>query len=309
MKHLREQETILGCKSADEVFSYFQRTLADSIKFWTFFVNWTKVNGNVAEYEIDLNMLNYLVGKNDIEAAFRELLARRPSLIRLIPVLLACRYNDFSILTGFADGGPQYERFDFSGARPLSPADIQAACHFADKTGLFALFQSKKLRSVVDYVLGVEVGLDSNGRKNRSGTAMEDLVADLLGKLCKQNGWPMLPQATAVKMKREWGVNVHAEDAARSFDFAVRTPSRVFLIEVNYYSGGGSKLKATAGEYRDLFSVITRQGHGFIWITDGLGWQSALAPIRETFDKTDYILNLQMAGSGLLHAILAGKTG
>lgn len=304
MKKLAIYREALGCESADDVFRYLTKHLCDSITVWDYFVNWEKVTSNCQSLEVDLNTLNVLIGKEDVETHFKELLRQRPSIVRLIPVLLACRDTDFKILLDFGNGHLKYEEFSFLHEGSLSAEEIRAACRFASMTGLLKLFKDRRIKSVPDYVLGVEVGLDSNGRKNRHGVQMEEIVEGQLKAICNQSGIQYLRQAKARQIRENWNFDVHLDKAGRSFDFAVKSGKKLFLIETNYYGGGGSKLKSTAGEYRDLASLLTQQDHGFIWITDGLGWVSTVGPLRDTFDKIDYTLNLSMVTQGVLKAIL-----
>jgi len=157
---------------------------------------------------------------------------------------------------------------------------------------------------IPDYVFGIEVGLDSNGRKNRGGTTMETIVESLLHPICLEKEIPFMVQATAPKIKDKWGVDIEVDKSSRRFDFAIKSKKTLYLIETNFYGGGGSKLKSTAGEYRTLFDYISSQGHQFIWVTDGLGWKKALRPLEETFNYIDYTLNLKMCSTGLLSAII-----
>ena len=177
MKYSAVFQEYLGCSSSTEVFGYMQDSLTDSITMWNYFVNWEKVFGNIRDIEMDLNTLNYLVGKNSVEQEFRRLLERNPGIYRLIPILVACRNSDFKILTAFADGTLVHKQYSFERVRGsrLSEQQIEDACEFAQKTGFLALFRDKAIKSVPDYVIGVEVGLDSNGRKNRGGTTMETM--------------------------------------------------------------------------------------------------------------------------------------
>jgi len=191
-------------------------------------------------------------------------------LVRLIPVLLACRDCNFKILVDFAGGELKYEEFSFSNYWTLSEADIEKACRFVKETGLLDMFKNRKIKSIPDYVIGVEVGLDTNGRKNRGGTAMETIVESLLLAICKANGLSLMKQASAEKIAASWAIRVAVDKSSRRFDFAVRNETKLYLIETNYYGGGGSKLKATAGEYQTLHEYLSRQGHKLVWITDGL---------------------------------------
>lgn len=304
MKSLPVYRNLLNCSTASQVFKYFSTSLNDSITYWDYFVNWEKVLGNVQDFEIDLNTLNYLVGKENIEEEFKSLLSRQPSIARLIPILLACRETDFKILTDFAGGNLQYENFSFDLSSPLTKQDVDKFCRFMSKTKLLDLFRSRRLKSVPDYVLGVEVGLDSNGRKNRGGTSMENIVESLLTPICNTHNLSLMKQATSEKVREQWGIDLQVDKSSRRFDFAVKRKNTLILIETNYYSGGGSKLKATAGEYKSLYNFLVAQGHLFIWITDGLGWQSTLRPLEETFNHIDYTLNLKMVLVGILEHIL-----
>jgi type II restriction enzyme len=289
------------------VFQYLRDTLTDSITIWEYFVNWHKVLENFRQIEIDLNLLNYLVGKDDIEHQFCNLLNSYPNLVRVIPVLLACRTSNFRILTNYNDGEFNYKSFNLKNKGHLTEQEINNILEFTKQTGLLKLFTDRTIKSIPDYVLGIEVGLDSNGRKNRGGNIMEKIVERQLMLICQQHKLSFIAQATSSKIQTEWEVNIEVDKSSRRFDFAVRNEDRLYLVETNFYGGGGSKLKATAGEYKALFNFITSQGHKFIWITDGLGWKSTLRPLEETFNHIEYILNLKMVLTGLLSAIITQK--
>jgi type II restriction enzyme len=307
MRYIPAYNSLLGCRNDDEVFKYLIDHLTDTIKYWDYFVNWSKVLGNYEHMELELHMLDYLVGKNEVRAALADLLRQQPKVIRLIPVLLAIRGSKVKLLTGSIESEDPYETFDFTSSTKLSEEDIEKACEFASMTGLLELFHSKRVTSVTDYVLGVEVGLDSNGRKNRSGTSMEKLVKGLIATICHANAYEFLPQATAMLIKQEWDMEVRVDKSSRDFDFAINANGILYLVETNYYSGGGSKLKATAGEYRTLHATLSSDGHRFIWITDGQGWKTVSRPLREAFNDLDYILNIKMVLSGVLQEILSNQ--
>ncbi|NJK49373.1 restriction endonuclease [Candidatus Gracilibacteria bacterium] len=294
----------LGCSDESEVFKYFKDSLTDSITVWDYFVDWKKVIKNFKEIEINLNLLNYLIGKDNLEEELRQLLKQYPKIARTIPILLACRTANFKILTEYAGGKFNHECFNFSHKGTINDKDIETIVIFTKKTGILDIFRNKIIKSIPDYVLGVEVGLDSNGRKNRSGTTMETIVKNILQPICQKNNFSLISQATPSKLEQDWGVTVKVDKANRKFDFAVKTEKALYLIETNFYGGGGSKLKATAGEYKGLFDVISSQGHKFIWITDGLGWKSSLRSLEETFDRIDYTFNLKTISTGLLAEII-----
>lgn len=294
----------LGCKNEKEVFSYFIDNLNNSIRYWDYFVNWEKVIGNTRDLQIDLNIMNYLIGKEDIENELGYLLKKYPHILRLIPVLLACREHNFKIITDLSDGNLKHEGFSFENKENLSEAEILKAVRFAQETGLLKIFKDKTIKNVVDYTIGIEVGLDSNGRKNRSGTAMEKIIGTYIKGICKSHNFNYMEQATSEKVLAEWGLKLGVDKSSRRFDFAVYNGKKLYLIEANYYSGAGSKLKATAGEYKALYDFVSHDGHKFIWITDGEGWQSTSRPLEETFNHIEYLLNLKILTHGLLDDII-----
>lgn len=293
-----------NCCDESEVFQYFKDTLTDSITGWDYFVDWQKVLANFRDIEIYLNALNYLVGKEDIENEFRYLLQQMPQIASAIPILIACRTFNFQILTDYRNNNFSYKSFNFRNQSLLFPQDIDDIVEFTKNTGVLELFKNKTLKSIPDYVLGIEVGLDTNGRKNRGGTTMETIVESLITTICQENDFVFISQATSDKIKKQWNIDVQVDKSSRRFDFAVKNHNNLYLIEANFYGGGGSKLKATAGEYKSLFDFISRQGHKFIWVTDGLGWKSTLRPLEETFRHIDYTLNLNMVVSGLLGELI-----
>ena len=218
--------------------------------------------------------------------------------------MIASRNIEFKVLTDYRRGQLNYKDFNFSQKEELLEKDIDSIIEFMRNTELLNLFQSQRIKSIPDYVFGIEVGLDSNGRKNRGGTTMETIVESLLHPICLEKEIPFMVQATAPKIKEKWGVDIEVDKSSRRFDFAIKSKKTLYLIETNFYGGGGSKLKSTAGEYRTLFDYISSQGHQFIWVTDGLGWKKALRPLEETFNHIDYTLNLKMCSTGLLSAII-----
>ncbi len=298
----------INCSTSEEVFSYFKNTLTDSIMPWTYFVNWQKVLTNFRKIEISLNILNTLIGKNNPEQEFKYLLTTYPEVLSVIPILIACRTSNFQILTDTLGGNFQYKNYNFpKKITYLSPQEIDEAVEFVKKTGVLDLFSNRTINSIPDYVLGVEVGLDTNGRKNRGGTSMETITEEIVSHICSQNNFSYLKQVNADKIFINWGIIVKVDKSSRIFDFAINNQGILYLIEVNFYGGAGSKLKSTAGEYRNLFDFISPQQHKLIWITDGLGWKTTLKPLEETFNYIEYTFNLNMVNSGLLAEIIKQK--
>lgn len=279
-------------------FNHLVSTFKSSIKTWDYFVNWNKVFANSANFEIALNKLNYLLGKDDLRGEFYRLYESNPDIAKALPVLLAVRENNLEI---YNKTSKELESYDFSG----EGGDVNKYFAFLDKSGLVKLFQRDGIKNLVDYVIGVEVGLDSNGRKNRGGTLMEEIVGLFLEDFCKQNNLKYIPQASPSKIKLKWNFDIVVDKSERNFDFAVYNPqsNKIKLFETNFYNGGGSKLKAVCGEFRSLYDELKRQNIEFIWITDGLGWHTAKRPLEETYNHNNYVFNLSMLEDGALNEL------
>jgi len=311
MKYTDLFERKINCTNADEVFEYLVNHTKETIKGWDFFVAWEKVLNNVGKVEVTLNILNYLVGKKNVRNEFKMLVSRYPEIVEVLPMLLALRKknDDFSVkvIEPLEDNVLNYKEYKFDKKCVYTTEEVEALAEFAEKSGLLRMFEDKNIKSVEDYVLGVEVGLDTNSRKNRTGIHMEMIVELLIKKLCSTHNYRYIAQATSRKIFEEFGYNVSVDKSKRSFDFAIDNGERLYIIETNYFNVGGSKLKSVAGEFVTLFDLIKRQTpeHGFIWITDGTGWKASRKSLREAFDKVDYILNLDMVENGILEEIIS----
>ena len=194
------------------------------------------------------------------------------------------------------------EIFDFNQKSQLSAHDY---FKFLKETNLVSLFKESGVKNLVDYVYGVEVGLDSNGRKNRGGTIMERVVGEFVEKFCAEKGLEYMSQANAKTIASRWGYQVLVDKSSRSFDFAVYNPKtkKLKLFETNFYNGGGSKLKAVCGEFKGLQDTLKTQNIDFVWVTDGLGWKTTLRPLEEVYNHNDYIFNLSMLEAGILDSM------
>ena len=291
-----------GISSYEQGFEDFYRTLRPSLKLWDFFVNWDKVFRNTKQIEIYLNIWNYLLGKPNFDAEFKSLLKQHPEIVKAIPSLIVrdgSASQTFHIIEDISDLTQPDNLFDFS--KPAkTEADIEKALAFVRNTGLVKLFSKDGVKNLVDYAIGVEAGLDSNGRKNRSGTSMESVVEAYLSDFTKNSKLKFIPQATPKKIKELWGFNVPVAKSSRSFDFAISNGIQLVLMEVNFYGGGGSKLKATAGEYKGLHDLLNLPNVKFVWITDGEGWTTTKLPLKSAYEHIDYVWNLNWLSRGYL---------
>lgn len=302
MKWLDEYKTALKCKDKDAVFQYLLEHLVESLTTWDYFVNWEKAIKNARAGKFD--KFNTLVGSSTIDVDLKNLLKNNPELYGLIPTLIASRDRDYKVVKDPQNEILSYEEYSFVTQAQLSDAELNAGCYFLSKCGFLSLLENRQITSVGDYVLGVEAGLDSNARKNRSGHGMEAIVRGMLARICEKAGYSLLDEANAAKILDKWNIQVKVDKSSRRFDFVVKTPKALVMVETNYYGGGGSKLKSTAGEYKTLNDFLKGNGHKLIWVTDGRGWLSTRRPLEEAFSHNDFTLNLNMAKQGLLEAAL-----
>lgn len=294
---------LLNLESDDILFTQITSSFKEKgILLWDYFVNWEKVHKNIKPIEKELNLLNVLIGKENIEKEVFELIKEYPQVIKAFPFLIAFRDTQVSMLTDVTEF--LYKDYDFK-ARVLTDEDCKDLATFFMKSGLGDLVKDKRVKNLVDYVTGVEVGLDSNGRKNRGGTMMENIVETFVKNTCDELGLEYMTQANAKKIKSKWNIDIQVDKSSRNLDFAINKNGKLYFIECNFYGGGGSKLKSTATEYVKMNEYWNAQNITFIWVTDGAGWKSTLKPLREYFDKADYLLNLEMLKNNCLINLLS----
>ncbi|MEA2086927.1 MAG: type II restriction endonuclease [Candidatus Caldatribacteriota bacterium] len=305
MKFLDFYKNKMNCNTTDEVFNSLISNLKPSNRLWSYFVNWEKVFSNTKKIEVSLNILNYLIGKDNFEEEFKYLVREHPEIIEVIPALVVRngkKEKELVVLVDFKNKKMVYENYNFNKKNP-SDEDIKKYLVFIEKTGLKELLVSKKIKNLVDYMIGIEAGLDSNGRKNRGGKSMEKIVEVFLEDYCKKSNCRYLKEANAQSIREEFGFSVPVDKSSRRYDFVIDNKIKPIIIETNFYGGGGSKLKSTTGEYQHLNDILKNDAI-FIWITDGFGWISTKRPLREAFENNDYIFNLYMLENGVLNYVI-----
>lgn len=259
-----------------EQFKIFLSQLSETNATLDYFTDFKKIQGNVNKIAIKLNQLNYLVGKVDIRAAVAELYAENPKAFEVLDILIAIRKNKNA------------KTFNNKGEIVMlntyftSPDSI---CEYIEETGLGEVFRNKDVKNLVDYVFGIEVGLDTNARKNRGGENMSKAVSLFFDKANvfykKEVNNTAFPEILSL------GADV------KRFDFVIKTKKKTYLIETNFYNGGGSKLNETARSYSDVAPKINRyDNYEFVWITDGQGWLSAKNKLEEAFNIIPNMFNL-----------------
>jgi len=284
----------------DVIFDYLLSTMRPGVADWEYFVNWEKVFNNTREIETTLNIMNYLLGKEDFGTEFRYLANKYPEILKMIPVLIVRNGAKSSVYHVVTVNGATLteEAYNFASSNTPSEEDISNAIKFIERSGLIRVFNQDGVHNLVDYVLGVEAGLSSNGRKNRGGDAMENVCEALLVGM----DLDYIRQASATDIFYKFGVKLVGMEGRR-FDFATKINDTLFIIEVNCYSSGGSKLDKTASDFRGLQDDLRGQAT-FIWLTDGHGWLKTKNPLRKAFEHNDYILNIEMINEGALKEVL-----
>ena len=257
-------------------FDLFMSQLQETNQTLDFFCDFAKISENVSEVEMSLNTMNYLIGKDDLSHAIQEIWQRDSKAFEVLSILIAVRDEGKKPVVD-SNGNVVLLKSYFE-----SPIKV---VEYLTETGLADLFQSRRIKNLVDYVFGIETGLDTNARKNRSGHIMENTVA----KIFKEYGITFQQEVYSSVFPE---LSVLGTDEKR-FDFFIETSSKRYLMEVNFYSGGGSKLNEVARAYTDLAPKVNSvNGFEFVWITDGIGWKSARNKLEKAYNTIPSVYNL-----------------
>lgn len=288
-------------RNFNEWLSSFRNSIAD----YGYYIDFEKVHRNVDLIKVELNILNSLIGSQNIENDFEGLMRNYPEVMKCIPLLLAVRANE--IYCQDENGGFLYQ-FDFGKYPPNTHLHYERYKYFMRETGLFDLLEKHIINNLVDYVTGVETGLDSNGRKNRGGHLMEDLVESFIRKAGFIKDENYFKEMYIHQITDKWNVDLSAISnqgkMEKRFDFVVKTLNMIYGIETNFYGSGGSKLNETARSYKTLaWETEEINGFTFVWLTDGKGWISARNNLEETFDVMEYIYNIKDLEDGIISKV------
>ena len=274
----------------------FRKSIAD----YQYYIDFGKVFTNVDSIKVELNIMNSLIGSKNIEIEFDKLVTSYPNILKCIPILIAKREMDIEVLD--EDGSFCY---NFR----IMNYDIEQYKVFMRKTGIFNLLENRIIGSLVDYVTGVETGLDSNGRKNRGGHLMENLVEAFIKKAGFKKDSTYFKEMYIHEIENKFSIDLSSISnqgkEEKRFDFVVKTPSMVYGIETNFYGSSGSKLNETARSYKTI-TLETKDltDFTFVWFTDGQGWNSARNNLEETFDVLEHIYNINDLENGIINKIM-----
>ena len=282
-------------------FNSWLSTMKDSVATWTYYTDFNKVYENVQKIKIELNILNSLIGSKNIEEEFESIVQKYPNVLKAIPILLAKREAEIKVQD--ADGSYVFNFININ-------YTIDQYALFMKNSGLFDLLQNHIINNLVDYVLGIEVGMDTNGRKNRTGHVMEDLVESYLIKAGLVKGKTYFKEMYASEVEKKFHLDLsklsNDGKAEKRFDFVfTNNLGIVFACECNFYGSSGSKLNETARSYKTL--ALESKGiknFQFVWFTDGIGWNSAKNNLEETFDVLDTLFNLNDLNRGAIYNLV-----
>lgn len=279
-------------KNFNEWFSTFRESIAN----YHYYVDFDTSYKNLNKFKIELNILNSLVGSKNIEDDFKMLVSKYPEVLKAIPILLAKRESEIYCQDDNGKFKYNFKKQNYS---------IEQYSYFMRETGLFELLSNRIVKDLIDYVLGVEVGLDTNARKNRGGHLMENLVEKFIIDAGFVKGETYFKELKIKPLEKLTGLSLdslsNSGKTVKRFDFVIIQNGITYAIETNFYNSSGSKLNETARSYKTLaLESKDIPNFKFVWITDGLGWVDARHNLEETFDVLDTIYNIKELEDGIL---------
>ena len=301
---LQFYKNYLPVKSLDDVAQEFRETLVPTNRSFEFFVDWKKVRANIESIKTELALWDSLINSKSIKQDYSKLITDYPEVLKTMPILIAIRELEFPVITDFFSPEEAIKTYNFNRKRgdQLTKKEVDEFTSFAEKSGVLTLFSN--VRNFHDYVMGVEVGMDTNARKNRSGDAMELAIRPFIEKLSKSMEFDFLFQKTFGHAQEKFGVSAPIELTNRKSDFIIHKVGKLVNIEVNYYSGSGSKPEEIVDSYINRRNELASKKWSFIWITDGDVWNTSHNQLKKGFDKLDYLLNLDFIKKGMLEGAL-----
>lgn len=280
-------------------FDKWLENFRSSIATYDYYTDFEKIYKNVDSLKIELNILNSLIGSENIESEFENIITKYPETLKCIPLLLAVRANEIYAADNTGEFTYNFTKLNYSAEQYKI---------FMRKTGLFDLLKNHLVSNLLDYATGIETGLDSNERKNRVGHLMEDLVESYIIKAGFIKNKTYFKEMYIHQITEKWGIDLSAvsnkEKSEKRFDFVIKTDNMIYGVEANFYASGGSKLNETARSYKQISQETDAiDGFTFIWFTDGNGWKSARHNLEETFDVMEHIYSIDDLEKGILSQI------
>ncbi|GAA7237144.1 type II restriction endonuclease [Helicobacter pylori] len=262
-------------------FDTFLQSLKTSNRTLGFFTDWQKCLKNKNEISIALNHLNFLLGKStqEFKSCVKILFEEYPKAFNILNILIAVRDKNDIVLDANGSFYSLHSYFE----------NDEKVYEFIRQTGLEQIFCNRNIKDLNDFVFGIEVGLDSNARKNRSGKVMENHLSSLFFQA-------QLNFKEQVDIRELGDLCQAFGDDIKKFDFVVYGKDKTYFIEANFYTISGSKLNEVARSYQDLsLKFEAFPNYEFIWITDGIGWLDSKNKLQEAYKSVE-IYNLSNVG-------------
>lgn len=281
-------------------FEEWLENFRDSIATYGYYTDFEKVFKNVNDVKIELNILNSLIGSQNIKEDFENIIEKYPETLKCIPILLAVRKKEIYVIDVNGEYVYSFKKRNYP---------VEQYSEFMEKTGLFRLLKEHIVNNLFDYVTGIETGLDSNGRKNRGGHLMEDLVESFIQNSGFEKNNDYFKEMYISEIENKWEIDLSAISnvgkTKKRFDFVIKTDNQIYVIETNFYASGGSKLNETARSYKSITrEVSTIEGVTFVWFTDGIGWKSARNNLEETFEILEHIYSIDDLENNIIRKII-----
>lgn len=273
-------------------FEEWFKNLKKSINGYDFYTDFKKVCKNIDDIKDELLILNTLIGSKNIENDFMDIISKNPKIIKVIPILLATRKNYLFAI----DENGEYE-YSFCINNEL---DIKQLCYFMEQSGLFNFLRKSVVHNLVDYVIGIEAGLDTHARKNRIGCQMETLVE----KYIMMTNKTYYVQKNSKEIEKLWNIQLPLDNKyfEKKWDFIIKNNNNIYFIETNFYSSNGSKLSEITRSYELISQQLEEfENIHFIWITDGYGWQGAKNSLQKAFNNITHLYNINDLNNGFLN--------
>ena len=299
----------------DKLSEEFVNNLVETNRGFNFYVDWNNTL-DYKRFEIELNAMNVLIRCDDMHSKFVELVKKVPTVIATFPLLFALSKderknvwrgkNELKVVNEDLDEEDFYSyNFDINLLKNgISDDSIEIYYVFFEKMGLKALFENLLEKSVIDYVIGVLVGLDSNGRKNRGGKAFEFACEPIISEICSHYGIQMISQKQ-FKILKKMGFFISEDVANRKADFILVKSQKVLNIEVDYFFRGGSKPEEIIDSYINRQNDLKKLNIGFALLTDGYCWDNKdKNQLQKGFRNLDYLLNYHLSKYGMLEEII-----
>jgi len=300
------QKKGLKVSNTEDVMKIFLDTLLETNKTYDFFVDWKKVRSFVEKNKVEINILNSLLHSEDFDNELRRILRKYSEVLKVVPLLLAIRDNSVSIISEFDLEKTNVIKLDFT-ERDLREEEIETFVDFFKKTGLKDFFLNVADKSLLDYILGVEVGMDTNARKNRSGKVLEDFLKPIIEIIANKCGYILLTQKKFSTLKK-YSININKLKDRKADFILLKQRSeglyRVINIEVNFYNVSGSKPQEIIDSYIERQKELKEYGYEFLFITDGPAWKEQKSQLTKAFENLDYVLNTYLVRLGILEKII-----